>query len=286
MRWNCIASLLALSILSAYATADETIILDLPASQSTTEQSPAKAIDKPSGSPALHTISPGPNRHGGLRQTAPEKIIGRLGIVDKNCSLHLIRSTSRGLSVSVKTGTYLALSMDQGEWFGVLMSDRTTGWILKKYVRVLEFQVVDTSPKTSPATNQAASLNNNPLINGGQKTILETAYGFLGVNYRYGGNNVATGIDCSAFVQRCFASQGIQLPRTAHEQILCGMPISSVQLQPADRLYFASRDGRISHTGIYIGNGYFIHASSSRHGVAVSRLTEPLYVRMYAGARR
>ena len=45
-------------------------------------------------------------------------------------------------------------------------------------------------------------------------------------------------------------------------------------------------DGRITHTGIYIGNGYFIHSSSSRGGVAVSRLDEPLYVRMYAGARR
>ncbi len=93
-------------------------------------------------------------------------------------------------------------------------------------------------------------------------------------------------MDCSAFVQRCFASLGINLPRTAREQFGCGMPVAVAQLQAADRLYFQNKSGRITHTGIYIGDGYFIHSSSSRKGVAISRLDEQMYTRMYAGARR
>ncbi len=103
--------------------------------------------------------------------------------------------------------------------------------------------------------------------------------------YKWGGES-ASGLDCSAFVKHCFNTLGIYLPRTAHEQAAYGIPVTPENLQAADRLYFASRDGRITHTGIYIGDGYFIHSSSSRGGVAVSRLDEPLYHKMFCGARR
>jgi len=147
-------------------------------------------------------------------------------------------------------------------------------------VSVLNYEVV--APK--PPEGQLAGYG-SALLSSDHQAILNEAYKYLGIPYRYGGSS-ADGIDCSAFVQRCFGTLGLGLPRTAHEQMACGMDVTSLPLEPADRLYFRSRDGRISHTGIYIGDGFFIHASSSRHGVAVSRLTEPMYSRMYAGARR
>jgi lipoprotein Spr/probable lipoprotein NlpC len=64
------------------------------------------------------------------------------------------------------------------------------------------------------------------------------------------------------------------------------VPLDLSQLQPGDRLYFAVKGSAIDHTGIYLGDGYFIHASRSRGEVAVDRLNKPLYGRNLVAARR
>lgn len=184
----------------------------------------------------------------------------------------------------VNAGTYVALTRESGEWFGVLMADHSTGWIRKSDINLLDYEVVGPSSPQHPALPDFAAASAQ-VAQGGAAAVLNAAYRFLGVPYKYGGGSTG-GIDCSAFVQRCFQVLGISLPRTAHEQYQLGTPVPPEQLQAADRLYFASRGGQIIHTGIYISNGWFIHASSSRHGVAISRLTEPMYSRMFAGARR
>jgi cell wall-associated NlpC family hydrolase len=187
--------------------------------------------------------------------------------------------------VQVPAGTYLALTSDAGDWYGVLMSDRSTGWIHRSAVQILQYEVVSPDAPRSTTAADASAATEGQLLTAGQRTLLQVAYSYLGLPYRYGGEN-ASGIDCSAFVQQCFGALGVRLPRTAAEQSLRGMPVTQDQLQAGDRLYFAARDGRVSHTGIYIGNTYFIHASSTHRGVAISKLTESLYARMYAGARR
>ena len=85
-------------------------------------------------------------------------------------------------------------------------------------------------------------------------------------------------------MKNIFASCGFPLPRTAAEQVGMGLPITPDQLQPGDRIYFGH--GSITHTGLYIGNGYFIHASSAHHRVVISQLSESLYTHLYACARR
>ena len=126
-----------------------------------------------------------------------------------------------------------------------------------------------------------------PLLTSSQQAILNEAYRYMGVRYVWGGND-GRGIDCSGFVKNVFAACGYALPRTATEQMAYGIEVPYDQLQPADRLYFGhKKNGNgVTHTGIYIGNGYFIHSSSSRHGVAVSRLTEPMFARIFVCARR
>lgn len=224
------------------------------------------------------------DRHTSMPRKGNERIVGRLGLASHNATIRVGRSSGKRALTKVAAGSYFALTDDKGDWYGVLMSDQSTGWIPKKDVQVLDFQVY-TDEQKRPSYAGSIPNTGNQLLTEGQRAILQTAYNYMGVPYKWGGTT-ANGLDCSALVQKCFASQGISLPRTAHEQITCGMPVSVDQLQAADRLYFASRDGRITHTGMYIGNGYFIHASSSRHGVAVSNLSEPLYRKMYAGARR
>jgi cell wall-associated NlpC family hydrolase len=281
------ASLLFVFCLPSACRADETLNLKLPSPR--VESTPAPSSEGSASSRAPSTPDASQNqaldRHTRLRGAPPEKVIGRLGIARRAAPIRAGRSTRKRALTTTPQGTYLALTHDAGKWYGVLMADKSTGWIRKADVELLDYEVVEKDKPQQPQYAGSFPDTGGLLLSGGQQTILDVARNYLGVPYKYGGT-APTGMDCSAFVQRCFAALGINLPRTAHEQINCGMPISPDQLQPADRLYFASRGGRITHTGIYIGNGFFIHSSSSRGGVAVSRLSEPMYRRMFAGARR
>ena len=266
----------ALSMAPIYA--DEILVLDLP----TPEEYRAAEAARSAPTTSRRTESL-PSRGAVSRATASrsEHVVGRLGVTSVAGPIYVQASTRSRLLARVEPGTYLAICDSRTGWLGVLMADRSLGWIPAQAVNLLDYEVVGPNRPSRPTGPNMS----NPLLTDGQRTILQTAYQYLGVPYRYGGTS-PSGMDCSAYVQRCFAAVGIRLPRTAREQINCGMPVSVAQLQAADRVYFQSKDGRISHTGIYIGDGYFIHASSSRKGVAISRLDEPMYARMYAGARR
>ena len=228
---------------------------------------------------------PSANRSAGIVKGGPDKVVGRLGLTNHRATIRSARGGRKRALAKVRPGTYLAINSESGDWFGVLMSDRSTGWIAKSDVQVLNYDVVTPRNYDPAPYRDYASNGGSALLTGGQQAILDYAYTFLGVPYRWGGTS-QDGLDCSAYVQRCFASQGLQLPRTAHEQMGCGLPLSTDDLRAGDRVYFASRDGHISHTGIYVGNGYFIHSSSSHRGVAVSNLSEPSYRKMFTGARR
>jgi len=91
-----------------------------------------------------------------------------------------------------------------------------------------------------------------------------------GTRYRAGGLS-HTGVDCSGFTALTFRDvYGIQLPRTAHEQAMRGMPVDRDSLQPGDLVFFKrGRSG--DHVGIYLGNDEFMHASS-RQGVVISSM--------------
>ncbi len=281
MRLYGFASLLTLLFAPALVRADDTLVLDLPpingsTAQQTVQQAPPVATSHPHINPAAH-VGTLPSRQGPVdRWSDQETVIGKLAVSAAPASIHIRRSFHSRMLAEIRPGTYLALVKEAGDWYGVLMSDRSTGWLPKHAVNVLNYDVVSTAPHYASSRGTAGWA---------QRAILAEAYKFLGVPYKWGGESW-NGLDCSAFVKHCFGILGINLPRTAHEQAQIGMAVSVPDLQMADRLYFADRDGRITHTGIYIGNGYFIHSSSSRHGVAVSRLDEPLYAKMFCGARR
>jgi cell wall-associated NlpC family hydrolase len=114
------------------------------------------------------------------------------------------------------------------------------------------------------------------------------AYRQLGRPYQYGGNGKsAAAVDCSAFVQWAEGRAGIRLPRTSKEQSRVGNPIprSTDALEDGDLLFFGIR-GVVSHVGIYIGGGRFIHSSSSLGGVAISSLIQPRWDHLWLSARR
>jgi cell wall-associated NlpC family hydrolase len=115
--------------------------------------------------------------------------------------------------------------------------------------------------------------------------LLDTANRYRGVRYRFGGTT-SRGFDCSGFVSHVFRTHGIRLPRTSQEQATVGQPVAKNELRKGDLVFFRTRGSRISHVGIYIDGGNFIHSSSGGGKVEVDSLTSGYYARRFAGARR
>lgn len=118
------------------------------------------------------------------------------------------------------------------------------------------------------------------------KDIVEESRKWLGTKYRYGGES-RKGTDCSGMVMKVFEAKGIKLPRDSRSQQQWCRPIDKSSLLPADLVFFASKAGgsRVSHVGIFIGKGQFIHSSTSK-GVIISRLDEDYYIRHFHSAGR
>lgn len=114
--------------------------------------------------------------------------------------------------------------------------------------------------------------------------ILFTAKRNIGVPYLWGGTTTA-GSDCSGFTQYVFGMNGVSLPRTADLQFEVGLPVRSDQLLPGDLVFFTTYAPGPSHNGIYLGDGKFISATSSR-GIAIARLDSSYWGPRYIGARR
>lgn len=117
-------------------------------------------------------------------------------------------------------------------------------------------------------------------------SLVQRALSWLGVRYRFGGQDEKKGFDCAGLVRRVFSTV-VDLPRTAAAQFRMGCVVSREELQPGDLVFFRNtyKPG-ISHVGIFIGNGQFVHAASSRRAVSVDRLDSPYFDRRFAGGRR
>ena len=103
-----------------------------------------------------------------------------------------------------------------------------------------------------------------PIDPSGRDSILALSRSLLGVRYRWAGSN-ETGVDCSGLVRYVFGALGIDLPHNAAQLSTRGtsVPADTAQMQPGDLIVFSpTRSTRISHVGIYMGNGTMLHASS------------------------
>jgi len=119
-----------------------------------------------------------------------------------------------------------------------------------------------------------------------QEGVIQTALSLLGTPYRFGGMT-PEGFDCTGFVNYVYRnSAGLVLPRESHDLVRAGEHVSAVDLLPADIIYFRIEHQKPLHVGIYLGDGRFIHAPSTRGKVNIQSLSLDYWKRHYLGARR
>ncbi|MBQ7502380.1 C40 family peptidase [bacterium] len=114
--------------------------------------------------------------------------------------------------------------------------------------------------------------------------LLAQAKSYMGVPYVWGGAS-PSGFDCSGYVQYVYGQVGIDLPRTADVQFNAGDKVDAGEEAPGDMVFFETYAPGASHVGIYLGDGEFIHASSSGC-VRISSLEEDYFKARYLGAKR
>jgi len=165
-----------------------------------------------------------------------------------------------------------------------------TGTVLATQPKAQKRQSI--SHKKSKAKSKPVSLReiasrygDGPTFEGDPDAIRLSSLLFYGTPYRFGGSS-SHALDCSAFVQKVFRANGIELPRDSRAQAKYGYKVSLSKLGPGDLLFFKTYKQDVSHVGIYIGDGKMVHAATRGGRVMVSSIHEPYYRQRFLFAKR
>lgn len=149
-------------------------------------------------------------------------------------------------------------------WTKVTLPSGTEGWV----------KTEDIKPHEGFRSIAKGEGNADSITDRQMEEIIATAYRLKGVPYLWGGMT-PKGVDCSGLVRWSYLMNGILLPRNASQMINCGDPVDLKNMQRGDLVFFGSpatdqKPQRVTHVGIYIGNGRIIHSS---HLVRINSLT-------------
>lgn len=175
-------------------------------------------------------------------------------------------STSFDTLCAIPSGTVLELEGIYEGWYKVTYAGNT-GYVSSEYIAIT----------TEPAAAASSALG---------EQLVALAKQYLGTPYVLGGNGPSS-FDCSGFTKYIYAQFGYSLNRTATDQLQNGVSISRDELQPGDLVFFRYRTSKpVSHVGIYIGGGEFIHASTNRYVVQIDQMNSGHYDNVYVYTRR
>jgi cell wall-associated NlpC family hydrolase len=113
-----------------------------------------------------------------------------------------------------------------------------------------------------------------------------TAERFVGIPYRWGGDTVVEGMDCSGFVRAVYNLCGVTIPRTSREQFRAGDPVARTALAEGDLVFFGDSASQVNHVGIYVGGSRFVHAPRRGDDIKISSMDEEYFTRRFLGGRR
>lgn len=196
-------------------------------------------------------------------------------IVTANGGLKLRSTPSLSANVLsvLSNGDVVDVTESGSEWIKVKTDDGTSGYLSTQFVSIRKGE--------KPSRSIASSKGDQ---------IIAYAKQFIGTPYVWGGTNLNKGVDCSGFVYSVMNHFGINLNRSSSSMASNGVPVSKDQLLTGDLVFFdtsGANNGAISHVGIYIGNGDYIHSSSGKAwGVTINNLSEDYSSRTYVTARR
>ena len=171
-------------------------------------------------------------------------------------------------------GSSVALSEQVGSWYKIDFMDQV-GYIFGDYVKIKE----EKEAQEKAEQEQAAAAARDAQI----EQLIEVAKSYIGTPYVYGGST-PSGFDCSGFVKYVYGQIGISLSRTSDTQANEGTYVAYEDLMPGDIVCFGS--GSISHVGIYIGDGQFIHSPRTGYSVCIAPLSGGSYNGRFRFARR
>ena len=218
------------------------------------------------------------------------KVIGKLGQAINTSKIYAGMNTNARVYWTVKPNEYIVVNpvANNDKWLSVILKNGSIGYILTADVASLPYDVRIPVTQNLQQTTTAGRSSIQDV-----QGMLNFSYQFVGTPYKWGGNSLTGGIDCSAFVQQVFRRRGINLPRTAAEQAKVGRPVERLEhLQAGDRLYFwDKRRNMIGHCGIFMGfhsdgGAYFIHSSSNNRGIDTDDLRNQKWRDTLVGARR
>jgi len=116
--------------------------------------------------------------------------------------------------------------------------------------------------------------------------LVKTARRFIGIPYRWGGTTAKNGFDCSGLTMVSYRLNGLNLPRVSRSQYKAGRWVAKSKLRPGDLVFFATKGGkRVTHVGMYAGNGEFIHAPRTGKNVRIEKLSNKFFAKTYVGGR-
>lgn len=195
--------------------------------------------------------------------------------------------TNYAILCSVRDGSFFAVTGKTDGWYQIACNGRT-GYVSADYVveRTLD-QILD-EKDTKPTVNPDSGVPtadpadyDRTLAN----QIVDYALQYLGYPYVYATAGPDS-FDCSGFTSYVYKHFGYSLHRSSYDQLKDGKAVQKADLLPGDILLFSRNGDVVTHVGLYIGNGEFIHASTSTTGVIISDLYSDYYVQHYYAARR
>lgn len=201
-----------------------------------------------------------------LQQTSEEKTVKTGTVTVDILNVRSGPSTENEILGKLSLGTRVELLSEDKGWYQINFESKTA-YIFGEYIRIIDGSLTEA---------QNAGLS-----------IVDYAKTFIGTPYVYGGNT-PSGFDCSGFVQYVMANFGFSMPRSSTEQYSIGLRVAKSELMPGDLVFFkySASSYRLSHVGIYVGDGNFIHSPVPGQTVRISSLSSGYFSYYYYGATR
>ncbi len=177
-------------------------------------------------------------------------------------------------------GESVAIIGEEDGWYKIVYNEMAA-FVKKEYITLEAAWYENTQDVHTPSYQVTEDLSQISLDT---DKLLNIAASHLGTPYRYGGCTPG-GFDCSGFTQYCYKQFGINLNRSANEQLSNGVAIDKSELVPGDLVFFGS-GSYANHVGIYVGNDTMIHSPRTGRSIEYTSISTGWYANRYIAARR